>query len=115
MKTRRWQDWLILVAGVWLIFSPFYMESYAVAGSAALNCVVVGVLLAVASGIALVRPRPWEEWMNIVLGVWLVVAPFVLGFEDVAAVTLNHVVVGAIVVGDAMIVLARSRREVGAA
>lgn len=115
MKTRRWQDWLILIAGVWLIFSPFYLDSYAVAGGAALNCVAVGVLLVAASWMALVRPRSWEEWVNIVLGVWLVVAPFVLGFEDVAAVTLNHIAVGAIVVGDAMIVLARARGEVGAA
>lgn len=114
MNTRRWQDWVILVAGLWLIFSPFWLASYAVAGSAALNSVVVGVLLVAASWIALARPRPWEEWVNVVLGVWLVVAPFVLGFQDAAAVTLNHIVIGVIVVGDAMIVLARSRGEIGA-
>lgn len=114
MNIRRWQDWVILIAGVWLIFAPFYMTSYAVAGVAALNSVGVGVLLVVAAGIALVRPKPWQELVNTALGVWLVVSPFVLGFEDVAAVTLNHVAIGLIVVGDAMMVLARSRGELGA-
>jgi SPW repeat len=114
MNIRRWQDWVILIAGVWLVFAPFYMTSYGLAGSAALNSVGVGVLLVAASGIALARPRAWPEWINTVLGVWLVVSPFVLGFQDVAAVTLNHVVIGIIVVGDAMIALARPRGDVGA-
>jgi len=116
MNARRWQDWVILIAGLWLLCSPFWMASYAIAGSAALNSVIVGVLLVAASWVALARPRPWEEWVNLVLGVWLVVAPFVLGFEDAGAPMLNHVVVGVIVAGDAMFALARSRSrdELGA-
>lgn len=111
MSSRRWQDWVILIAGVWLFFSPFWMASYDVAGAAALNSVGVGVLLVAASCIALARPRPWEEWVNLVLGVWLVVAPFALGFEDAGPATLNHVVIGVIVAGDAMFALARSRGD----
>jgi hypothetical protein len=115
MNTRRWQDWVVLVAGLWLIFAPFWMASYAVAGSAALNSVAVGVLLVATSWIALARPKPWEEWVNATLGGWLVVAPFALGFPDAGPVTLNHIVIGLIVVADAMVALARSRGELGEA
>lgn len=113
MNTRRWQDWVILVAGLWLIFAPFWMASYAVAGSAALNSVAVGVLLVATSWIALARPKPWEEWVNATLGAWLVVAPFALGFPDAGAVTLNHIVIGLIVVGDAMVRLGALARRAG--
>jgi hypothetical protein len=110
MKTR-WQDWVILISGVWLSFAPLWMAGYAVAGAAALNSTVIGVLLVAASWIALLRPRPWEEWVNLVLGTWLVVAPFALGFQDTGTVVINHVVIGLICAGDAMMALAGSRRD----
>lgn len=39
-------------------------------------------------------------WMilQIVLGIWLVVSPFVLGFGEITSMTLNDMVLGAIVV-----------------
>ena len=111
MNTRRWQDWVILIAGVWLLCSPFWMAAYSEAGGAALNSVIVGMLLIAASSIALARPRPWEEWVNLLLGAWLVVAPFALAFEDVRAATLNHIVIGIIVAGDSMIALMRTRSD----
>ncbi len=39
-------------------------------------------------------------WMilQIVLGIWLVVSPFVLGFREITSMTMNDMVLGAIVV-----------------
>ncbi len=39
-------------------------------------------------------------WMilQIVLGAWLVVSPFVLGFRGITSMTMNDIILGAIVV-----------------
>jgi hypothetical protein len=33
----------------------------------------------------------WEEWLNLVAGLWLVVSPWILGFEDSNAVMVDVV------------------------
>jgi hypothetical protein len=39
-------------------------------------------------------PKAWEEIINMLLGVWLVVSPFVLGFSNSTGIALHTVVVG---------------------
>jgi cytochrome b561 len=38
----------------------------------------------------------WEEWLNLIAGLWAIVSPWVLGFQGTPAVTV-HVVIGIIV------------------
>jgi hypothetical protein len=45
--------------------------------------------------------RPWEEWINVALGAWLAVSPWVLGTTIPAAV-INSVTVGALIAGLAL-------------
>lgn len=71
---------LVLVA-LWLIVSPFIL-GYAGIEAALWNSVIVGVVIA---GIALFRAfspesPSWLSWISAVLGLWLIIAPFVLGF-----------------------------------
>jgi len=103
----RWQDWLILAFGAWLCLSPFWLVSYASpVSTAAWNSYVVGVLVVLFALAALARPRRWEEWVEIVLGIWLVISPFVLlfyGNEKGAA--WNTIVLGLLIGADAIGVL----------
>jgi len=86
-----------LILGIWLILAPFilgYVDSAAIT-----NDVIIGIILA---GIALVRLfssfRPfWLSWVNIVLGFWLIIAPFVLGYT-LAASQWNDIIVGILIV-----------------
>ena len=83
-QLKHWQDVTNAVLGAWLLFSPlalgFQSDLTAVA-----NVVLVGVaLLATALG-AIFVPRAWEEWTETILGLWLAVSPWVLGFESAAA------------------------------
>ena len=39
----------------------------------------------------------WQEWASFVLGLWLVMAPFVLGFSSATLPTANSVAVGTLV------------------
>lgn len=102
METKqRWQDWVNLILGVWLFITPFIgMEM--VSSAAAWNGYIFGVLVVALSIWALVQPRAWEEWINLVIGVWLILAPFVLGFTTETTAMWNHIVVGVVIGVDAL-------------
>lgn len=73
------------LAGVWLVLAPFVLD-YAPAGSgigAYWNDLVIGVAIAVLAIVRAVAPSnvPWFSIVNVVLGAWLIVAPFVLEYE----------------------------------
>jgi len=102
METKqRWQDWVNLILGVWLFITPF-LGLVAVTSLGAWNSYVFGVIIAGFSIWALVQPRAWEEWINLVIGVWLIIAAFLLGFETNGAGMWNHIIVGIIVGVDAL-------------
>jgi hypothetical protein len=112
MKTRRWQDGAILVLGFFLSVSPFVMQYPELAGIAALNAYVFGITLMVFAAIALFRPQMWEEWINLVLGIWLPIAPIVLGFRSETDAVASHLLVGLLVVIDTLsIMLPRYTRK----
>lgn len=95
--TTRWQDWAQLILGVWLFFSPWIL-GYTEFGNAAGNAYIIGIAITVLGLAELYRARPWEEWTNLILGVWLVISPWVLGFTDINRATQNAVVVGIIMI-----------------
>lgn len=98
---QRWQDWVNLVLGGWLVLAPF-IGIGAGGDVAAWNSYVSGALVAIFAIAALARPQQWEEWTNLVLGAWLILAPFVLGFTDQAGPMWNHILVGLLIGADAL-------------
>ncbi|NIR32913.1 MAG: SPW repeat protein [Gammaproteobacteria bacterium] len=98
-RQARWQDWVSLVFAIWLFLSPFIFE-YRDVGAAAWNAYVFGVVIAIMSIVALVERRIWEEWIDLIVGIWLVIAPFVLGFTTEPAAMWNHVILGVLLVID---------------
>lgn len=94
MKGKRWQDMVNLALGAWLFVSPWamgYMDSVA---SATWNAYLVGAVTMVFAAYAMYLPRAWEEWINMVCAVWMIVSPWALGFATEAAVAMNAVIVG---------------------
>ena len=55
----------------------------------------IGLLIALLSMAALAAFAVWEEWLNLVAGLCLVLSPWFLGFQNRDAMTL-HVVIGSI-------------------
>ena len=92
MVARRWQDWANLVLGAWVFASPWVLNYGGT--TAALNAYVMGGGIVVFALIAAYMPKAWEEIINMLLGVWLVVSPFVLGFSAMTEIALHTVVVG---------------------
>ena len=101
MKTR-WQDWLNLVFGLWLFFSPWLLQyftarPYTDQTYALWNSVVFGAAVFVFAAWALFAPRKWEEWTNLILGLWLIASPWVLGFHTYTVAAANMVIVGVVI------------------
>lgn len=98
----RWQDWVNLILAIWLFFAPAFNLAPSTTGVIAWNGYIFGVAVAVFAIWALAQPHRWEEWINLVFGVWLIIAPFVLGFTDHTGSMWNHIIVGVIIGADAI-------------
>jgi hypothetical protein len=92
-ENSRPQDWLNLVLAAALLISP-WIVGFAAVTYPAWNAWIVAVLLVIVAGAALSAFAEWEEWAGLILGLWLIVAPWVLGFAGDAGAMWTHVVLG---------------------
>lgn len=112
MRYNRWQDWVNVVLAVWLFISPWVLQFGAstqvgpvgaVSGPmvavshAAWNAWVLGVIVFLVALSAIGSWEVWQEWWNLVLGAWIFVAPWALGFAFLPRASWNHWIVGALV------------------
>ena len=97
MKKQQWQDWMSLLLGVWMLMSP-WVVGHDAGGAAKLNYYVVGLAVTVFAIAALAAFRMWEEWVNLVLGTWLLVSPWLLGFSASSTSVLNTVLIAIFII-----------------
>ncbi len=83
-----------LILGAFLFFSPWIYAFQA--GLPSQNAWIAGIVIAALALAALAAFTVWEEWLNLVVGLWVLVSPWVLGFQGTTAMTV-HVIVGALV------------------
>src|SRR5258707_9405387 len=83
-----------LILGAVLLFSPWMFGFEA--GKVSANATITGIVIAVLAIAALAAFAVWEEWLNLIVGLWALVSPWVLGFQGTTAMTV-HVVIGAAV------------------
>jgi hypothetical protein len=87
-------DVVNFVLGVILLLSPWMFGFDA--GAVSINAYVTGVVIAALAIAALAAFAVWEEWLNLIVGLWALVSPWVLGFQGTTAMTI-HVLIGAAV------------------
>jgi hypothetical protein len=75
-----------LSLAVVLFFSPWLFDLSS--GAPWQTASVVGIIIAVLSIAALAAFALWEEWLNLVAGLALIVAPWLLGFQDSRAAAI---------------------------
>jgi SPW repeat len=102
-RNESFIDVINLILGGWLFVTP-WVFGFA-GGAAGWNAWILGAVIALVAIAALTAFAEWEEWINLVLGLWVLVAPWVLGFEANAAATRYHVIVGIVVAALAAIEL----------
>jgi predicted ferric reductase len=97
-RKSRWQSWVNLILGIILFLSPWYSVTWSHANSS-WNAWICGVLIAVVAIGARFDDFPATiSWMNIAIGAWLFISPWVVGFASAASVLAWSVwIIGALV------------------
>ena len=96
-KLKRWQDQVILLLGLWLIVSPWAF-SYPEGSPQMMNAIVSGLVIAVLAAFDLYKTYFWAVVVNLLVGVWVAVSPWVLRLADQRVVMWNELIVGIAVV-----------------
>lgn len=101
MRTANSLSWLVAVTGLWELVSPFIL-GYSAITVAMWNAVIVGVVLILLAGWAALSQEVSTDrtldWINAILGFWLVVSPFVLGYSASMVALWNSAIVGIVVI-----------------
>ena len=91
----RGEDWISLAAGVYLSFAAMIGATVTAASA---NAYTMGPVIVVLALLALAFPKVMTiEWLKLLAGVWVFIAPWVLGFSHVTAASWNAWVIGVIV------------------
>jgi hypothetical protein len=111
MRIRSWSSYLGVLAGAWLIGAPFALGYQ---GTAALvNDIVLGAAILGLSVWATFTCRTLPSWITVALGVWLIIAPFVVGYDrmgEIVGAKANDVALG-VVVGAIALATIRGKRS----
>ena len=97
MENRKTQDWINLLLAICLFVSPWVI-GFAAETVPAWNAWVVAVIIGGLAIATLSAFAEWEEWANLVLGLWLIISPWVLAFTGNAGASWTHLILGVIAV-----------------
>lgn len=90
---------LSTLAGLWEIVAPFTL-GYAALAAATTNAIMVGIIIAILAALRFLGAyrAVWLSYIIGAFGIWLILAPFVLGYSGFATPTTNDILIGMIVV-----------------
>jgi len=111
-RVSRLPDKINLGLGAVLFVSPWVLQ-YTDLSGATENAWLCGVIIMGVAGAGLMTFKPWEQWHSVVLGVWIVAAPLVLGFAAAMVPTAVHIVAGVVLVASAAWEIWQVRRSRG--
>ncbi len=86
---------IALLAGIWLFVSPWVYG--AAASPSAWNSWIVGALIFIFAATRLNRPLTGVSWVNVILGVWTFISPWIYGYVGNSGRFINSLCVGVIV------------------
>ncbi len=95
LKPRSWIDGTNLFLGAILFTVPWFVGPSTLAVE--WNAWIIGGLVAFNAGFALAGFAAWEEWTNLVLGLWAAISPWLFGFQGNVAATWTYVTLGLVV------------------
>ena len=103
MEDFRWESGTNILLGLWLILTPFFFgySSGAVLGSDMIAGAAIALLAAFRTYQRDVGG--WADWLTALLGVWVILSPWTLGFTANQAHTFNNVMGGTIVLAFSLV------------
>lgn len=84
------------VLALFLFVSP-WLIGFTETQAASWNAWIGGLLIGGVALTALKQQNEWADWAHVALGIWMIIAPWILGFSGVAAALWTHVGVGLVV------------------
>lgn len=98
-KNTYWLSWLGFLAGLWLIISPFFL-GYSQIEVAANNDLIVGVIVGLLALTILMWKQSalWLSWVIVLIGVWEIVAPILIGYVGTPLALVNALVIGLLLI-----------------
>ncbi len=105
----RWQSWCNVVLGIILFISPWYSATWS-NGTSSWNAWVLGVVIVLVALWALATPTsPYPPGINVILGIWTFISPWVLGFANLGAEAWSAWIIGVLTIIFAAWTLAEMR------
>lgn len=90
---------LDILAGIWLLLSPFIL-GFAGEPAALWNNVIFGLIVAILAGSRVTGEgykTTWPSWVSFVIGLWLLIAPYMLGYAFIPAALWNSIILGLVI------------------
>lgn len=99
---RTWEDWCGMLLGALIVASPWFpvqegMVTTAGHQAVVLNTVAIGLVVFGLSQLEYVALQRWQEVTTIVVGLWLIASPYVLGYSGDGFLRIYHTSLGAVV------------------
>jgi len=99
---RTWEDWAGMLLGALIVVSPWFpvqeQPSIGADSMVILNAVAVGLVVFGISQLEYVALQRWQEVATILIGLWLIASPYVLGYSAEGFLRIYHTSLGAAVV-----------------
>ena len=109
-RIQGWEDMVELLLAVWIIVSPFLLGYFNLASAAGVM-IIVGALLTLTTQLGMSLQTPWEDWLNLILALLLIISPWMLGFNSVMVAVVNAVASGICVAIFALLSLSHEYSE----
>lgn len=101
MERAHWQDAVAFFVGLGLVTAALVLKVTPPEGvsltAANWNFALVGLAVVGIAGSAFYAYQQWEEWALLLLGLWLAVSPWILGYTAVSSYVTMALVSGLIV------------------
>lgn len=94
---RSWEDWLGMALGLAIALSPWAAGDN-VGHAAVWNAALVGAAVFFLAELGYVALRRWEEIGQILLGLWLVLSPYIFGYFNAGSLRFWHSTLGGLVI-----------------
>lgn len=97
MRRNRLPSLLTMAAGLWLAVAPLLL-GYAPFQAVAWHNAFIGLLVAaLAAGRAFGTTGAWADWTNVVLGAWMLMAPYMLRYDYAEFARVHDMVLGGLI------------------
>lgn len=97
LTSKRWQDQAILLLGIWLFVSPWVL-GYAADSPQSINAYIAGAVIAVLAAFDLYKTYAWAVMLNLLVGLWVAVSPWVPAVADQGSMMSSSILSGIAVI-----------------